>query len=155
MVPLVPPDLRDLPALVATPDPMVSPATLDLPLSLNPSFPATPARKETPAHRDCPEMVATPVPMVNPATPDPKDPLDLPAPLDLPVKMVNLVPVVPPAPRENVVSAPNTALWTEAFSSRMAPADKLFRQSISDVVVVLSLLEIPLFLLGVRRSFLF
>jgi hypothetical protein len=124
MEPLEPLDHKDLPAQLATLAQMDSPETLVPQLSLSHSSLETQAHKETLAHKVFPETQEHLEPMDNLETPDQKD---LPDPLDhkdplgttaspVPVDLLDL--------RENVVFAPNTALWMVVFSSRMEQGDK-------------------------------
>jgi hypothetical protein len=125
MVPLVLPDHRDLPALLATQDQMVNLETLAPPLTLNLSSLETLAHKEILAHKVFLETLAPLVPMDNLATPDQKDHLAHQDQLDLLATMVNLDHVDPPVLRENAVCAPNIAPWMVVFSSKMEQGDKI------------------------------
>jgi hypothetical protein len=120
----VPPDPRDPLDLEETLDATDSLETPEPPLSLSPSSLETRDHKEISDHRVFLETQVPLVPMDSPATPDPRD---LPDPLDLRDLLATMDspdPVDPLDLRENAVFAPNIALWTVEFSSKMEQGDK-------------------------------
>lgn len=120
----VPPDLRDPLDPEETLDPMDSPETLVPLLSLSPSSPETPDHREMLDHKVFPETQVHLDPMDSPETPDPRDHPDHLDHRDPLATMANPVPVDPLDLRESVVCAPNIALWTVVFSSKMEQGDK-------------------------------
>jgi hypothetical protein len=125
----VSPVLRDLPETPARPDLMdllvnlVNPPQAPLPL------PETLDPKEIPAPMDHPDHQAHLARTDNLEDLVPRVHLAHPAPLvktDNPAKTVHLVPL---ALKANVVSAPNTVLWMEEFSSKMVPDDRNIHSS--------------------------
>jgi len=124
MVPLELPAHRDLPDQLETLDKMDSLETLDPQPSLSPSSPETPDHREMLDRKVFLEIQEPPEAMGNPETPDQRDHPAHPDLRDLPDRMDSPDPVDLPDHKENVVSAPNIALWMEEFSSKMEQGDK-------------------------------
>jgi hypothetical protein len=117
-------DPRDLPGPLAGLVRMGPRATRDPMLSAVESSPDQPDQQAMPDHLDPLERLAPTVPTANLDRLDLKAPGVLQAPLELMASLAMLVLTASPAKSEKRVSAPSTAPWTEASSSKMELSER-------------------------------